>query len=938
MNLSRRLSTVAAVAAVALASLLSTSPPAQAQSPSWLSSGVIYCVNPEIFSTSGLSGVTSQLTRIHNLGCNIIWLMPFYTRGVACTVDGISHPSVNSPYCINNMEGIASNMGTSSDLTNLVTTAHGLGMKVILDVALNQTSWDNPLVTSNPGYYLHSDGNPNNVASIEDGWGTDTDIAQFNLTTNEYGVQTYVTDVCTYWVQNYNIDGFRFDSADDPSGSSRSLPASLASSILSACQAINPNVMLLGEEEDVSLALAPYDLDYGWNMWFYGVVPAFTTSDDESTLQYQWEYPYTISNTSPATMLHMNVQDDWDYANRDNVTLGGYAQAMAAGAWDFTISGVPLMYNGMEVANTNGGENSHTQIDWTGTDSAAFTTFYTQLLALRNDGSGALQQGSTSFITTSSSAVIAYERTSGSVSYVIEINTNGGAASGTLTSQSGTWTEVTPTGAPGGKSHELPSTGDFSLQGYDFAIFKKGSSSPPAAPTSLTATAGNAQVALSWTGSGGATSYNVYRGTSSGGESSTPVATGITSTSYTNTGLTNGTEYYFKVAAVDSAGISAESSEASATPAAPTVPAAPTGLAATPGNAQVGLSWTASSGATSYNVYRGTSSGGESSTAIATGITSTSYTNTGLTNGTKYYFKIAAVNSAGTSAESSEASATPSVAIPPAPTGLSASAGNGQVSLTWSSSSGATSYDIYRGTSSGGESSTPITTGLTSTSYTNTGLTNGTTYYYKVSAVNAGGTSPESSEASATPESTAGGSLSGSVTTYTTGTDFNLTSIGTTDWAAWGFSSGGIDRDASGGSKISNASTYGGGSMNDFNSSFLEFSWTNGTPDTSSNSTEGFYNSGGVGDGFQVTVPAGTSSQNVTIWIGGWETAGTLTATLSDNSATAYSNSTLSSTSGSYYGSYLLTFRAASANQTLTLVWKEKSGTGNVTLYAVALH
>ena len=88
-------------------------------------------------------------------------------------------------------------------------------------------------------------------------------------------------------------------------------------------------------------------------------------------------------------------------------------------------------------------------------------------------------------------------------------------------------------------------------------------------------------------------------------------------------------------------------------------PAAPTGLTATGGNAQVSLSCTASSGATSYNVYRSTTSGGEGTTAIATGITSTSYTNTGLTNGMTYYYKVAAVNSSGTSAQSNEASATP---------------------------------------------------------------------------------------------------------------------------------------------------------------------------------------------------------------------------------------------------------------------------------------
>jgi len=91
----------------------------------------------------------------------------------------------------------------------------------------------------------------------------------------------------------------------------------------------------------------------------------------------------------------------------------------------------------------------------------------------------------------------------------------------------------------------------------------------------------------------------------------------------------------------------------------PQPPAAPTGLAATAGNAQVALSWSASSGATSYTVKRATTSGGPY-TNVATGVTSTSYTNTGLTNGTTYYYVVSATNAAGTSTNSQQASAVPS--------------------------------------------------------------------------------------------------------------------------------------------------------------------------------------------------------------------------------------------------------------------------------------
>jgi hypothetical protein len=96
-------------------------------------------------------------------------------------------------------------------------------------------------------------------------------------------------------------------------------------------------------------------------------------------------------------------------------------------------------------------------------------------------------------------------------------------------------------------------------------------------------------------------------------------------------------------------------------PTNPTPPSAPTGLTATAGDAQVSLNWTASSGATSYNIYRSLTPGGEGATAYKTGVTTTSFTDTALTNGTTYYYKVTAVNAAGESGQSSEASATPQI-------------------------------------------------------------------------------------------------------------------------------------------------------------------------------------------------------------------------------------------------------------------------------------
>ncbi|WEK54901.1 MAG: glycoside hydrolase family 48 protein [Candidatus Cohnella colombiensis] len=321
---------------------------------------------------------------------------------------------------------------------------------------------------------------------------------------------------------------------------------------------------------------------------------------------------------------------------------------------------------------------------------------------------------------------------------------------------------------------------------YDRLIGSASTTTVPAAPTGITATASNAQVVLSWTASSGATSYTVKRATTSGG-TYTNVATGVTATSYTNTGLTNGTTYYYVVSASNSVGESANSAQVSATPSAGvTIPAAPTGLTATAGNAQVALSWTASSGATSYTVKRATTSGG-TYTNVATGVTATSYTNTGLTNGTTYYYVVSASNSAGSSGNSAQVSATPSagVTIPAAPTGLTATAGNAQVALSWTASSGATSYTVKRATTSGG-TYTNVATGVTATSYTNTGLTNGTTYYYVVSASNSAGSSGNSTQVSATPQATVASNLtvqyktnSSSATANQIMAQFNIKNSGT---------------------------------------------------------------------------------------------------------------------------------------------------------------
>jgi fibronectin type 3 domain-containing protein len=280
---------------------------------------------------------------------------------------------------------------------------------------------------------------------------------------------------------------------------------------------------------------------------------------------------------------------------------------------------------------------------------------------------------------------------------------------------------------------------------------KPGGGSAPAAPTGLSATAANAQVNLSWSAGSGASAYYVKRSTTSGGPYTQIAAPAATN--YTDNNLANGTKYFYVVSAYNSYGQSSNSAEVSATPTAPSPPTAPTGLTAITGNAQVALNWSASSGATSYNVKRSTTSGGPYTTVSSP--TVTNYTNTGLTNGTKYYYVVSAVSAAGESVNSAQVNATPAApATPPAaPTGLQATGGNAQVSLTWAASTGATSYHVKRSTTSG--SGYAQIAAPTAANYTDTTVTNGTAYYYVVSALNAVGESANSAQATATPANVA---------------------------------------------------------------------------------------------------------------------------------------------------------------------------------------
>ena len=277
----------------------------------------------------------------------------------------------------------------------------------------------------------------------------------------------------------------------------------------------------------------------------------------------------------------------------------------------------------------------------------------------------------------------------------------------------------------------------------------------PSAPVGLSAVGGAKQATVSWTAVAGAASYNLYWSTTAGVTPSTGTRIAAASSPYVLSNLSAGTSYYFVVTAQNSVGESAPSSQASATtsPAPPALPAVPTGVSAAGGSKQVNVSWPAVSGATSYNLYWSTTTGVSTSTGTRITGAVSPYLQTGLAAGTSYYYVVTALNGAGESAPSLQASATTAapVPVPPAaPAAVSATGGANQLTVTWSAVAGATSYNLYYSTASGVTTASGIKLAGVTSPYLLSGLTAATPYYLVVTAANSAGEGAASTQATAT--------------------------------------------------------------------------------------------------------------------------------------------------------------------------------------------
>ncbi len=442
--------------APATASAAQTAPP-------WPAASVIYTLYPEIFSPQGnFAGVTAQLPRLKALGVTDVWVMP--VTPVGQPING--HPAFDSPYDVHDFYAINPKYGTEADLHTLIATAHKLGMRVLLDEVLNHTSWDNSLITQHPDYYVHTDGSANNPATIAQAF-TYSDVAQLNYANP--GLRAYMTQMLQSWITQYHVDGFRFDSADNPAGPGRKIPADFWQQLGRDLRRTKPDILLLEEGEAPDLARKPFSLDYAWRMYDpagHGALKNATDGGDVSQVEAAWQ---SQVSDFPAGMQHMSVQDDWD-TPRDVNSFGGPAGAMAVAVFNFTNTGVPLIYNGMEIGNAAGAANPHAPIQWAGGD-PRFAGFYHSLVALRR-GNPAFTQGAMTWLPNSASRqVLTYMRTGGGSQFLVQINLSPTAAQGAITAPIGSgWTQVPLVGAHTAAPALLPQV---SLPPRSFAVYRR---------------------------------------------------------------------------------------------------------------------------------------------------------------------------------------------------------------------------------------------------------------------------------------------------------------------------------------------------------------------------------------------------------------------------------------------------------------------------------
>ncbi len=281
---------------------------------------------PRDFSPAGdLNGVTARLDQLQNLGVTILWIMPIHPIG-----EKFRKGEYGSPYSVKDYYAIDPSYGTLDDFKRLVAEAHQRGMKVIMDLVADHTAWDSVMM-KHPEYYKR-DANGKILPPVPE-W---TDVAGLNYANPQ--LRDYMIQMMEYWVQTCDIDGYRCDVAS-------MVPADFWMEARAMIGKIKPDFMWLAEASKPELMTQAFNIDYDWPL-MASLNKVIMDSAPASDLERTW---VESRQEFPKGTLHMRVSDDHDESRA--VARFGINGALAASALMFTLDGVPLLYNGMEVGD-----------------------------------------------------------------------------------------------------------------------------------------------------------------------------------------------------------------------------------------------------------------------------------------------------------------------------------------------------------------------------------------------------------------------------------------------------------------------------------------------------------------------------------------------------------------------------------------------------------
>ena len=331
--------------------------------PDWLRAGTIYEVFPRDFSPRGdLDGVTAQLDRLKDLGVTIVWTMPIHPIGEKAR-KGV----YGSPYSIRDFYAVDASYGTLDDYRRLVSEAHQRGMKVIMDLVANHTAWDS-VMRQHDEFYKHDA--QGKVIAPEPDW---SDVAGLNY--RNQALRQYMIAMLKFWVQTCDVDGFRCDSA-------AMVPTEFWEQARAALVAVKPDIMMLAEASKPELLTNAFDIDYSWPL-MGALNHVLAHNAPASEIRKCWDENL---REFPQGALHLRISDDHDEVRA--VNQYGLHPALAASALMFTLDGVPLLYNGMEIGDTGesagGSLFEKLPIAWSSPDRPALAQTYHDLIQLRH--------------------------------------------------------------------------------------------------------------------------------------------------------------------------------------------------------------------------------------------------------------------------------------------------------------------------------------------------------------------------------------------------------------------------------------------------------------------------------------------------------------------------------------------------------------------------